>query len=71
MSDISDQIIELQSKVQFQEDALQKLDDVIVKQSQLLDQVVRRVRELSDKVDQLSIEQDNPGSTIDEKPPHY
>ena len=38
MSDIGDQIIELQSKVQFQEDALQKLDDVIVKQSQLLDQ---------------------------------
>ena len=71
MSEISDQIVELQSKVLFQEDAIQKLDDVIVNQSKLLDQLIRRVQELHDKVEQLSYSGDNPGSAVDEKPPHY
>jgi SlyX protein len=71
MSEISDHIVELQSKVLFQEDVIQKLDDVIVKQSKLLDQLILRVQELHDKVEQLSYAGDNPGSAIDEKPPHY
>ena len=71
MSKLEGQIIELQSKLQFQEDTLQKLDDVIVRQSQQIDQLISLVRKLDDKVEQLSHERDNPGSAIDEKPPHY
>ena len=71
MTDFSDEIIELQSRILFQDDIIQKLDDVIVQQAERLDYLIRRVNELDEKLEQISINQDRPGTHTDEKPPHY
>jgi SlyX protein len=72
MSDsLEEQIIELQTKVQFQEDALHKLDEVVIQQSDLLDRLHRRVKELEDRLEQLRYERSQPENLKDEKPPHY
>ncbi|MCW8194128.1 SlyX family protein [Proteobacteria bacterium 005FR1] len=66
-----EQIIELQTKVQFQEDALHKLDEVVVQQSGLIDRLHRKVKELEDRMEQLRYERSQPQDLGDEKPPHY
>ncbi|MBL4819461.1 MAG: SlyX family protein [Gammaproteobacteria bacterium] len=71
MSDLSEQIIELQSRALFQEELIQKLDEVIVQQGKHLDQLTRCIAELQDKVEQLGFERNNPSADVDEKPPHY
>jgi SlyX protein len=72
MSDsLEDQIIELQTKLQFQEETLQKLDEVVVQQSDLIDRLHRRLKELEDRLEQMRYERGEPESLKDEKPPHY
>ena len=71
MSELSEEIIELQSKVLFQDDVIQKLDDVIIQQGKRLDNLIQRINELEEKLEQLSFDHSNPATTIDEKPPHY
>ncbi len=71
MSELSEEIIELQSKVLFQDDVIQKLDDVIIQQGKRLDNLIQRINELEEKLEQLSFDHSNPAATIDEKPPHY
>ena len=71
MSDVNEEIIELQTKVLFQDDVIQKLDDVIVQQGKRLDNLLRRINELEDKLEQLSFDRSSPAAAIDEKPPHY
>jgi len=73
MTDLTEDIVELQTRIQFQEDTIHKLDEVIIKQGQRLDHLVRRVVELEERIEQLAFERGNPGSAsaADEKPPHY
>jgi len=69
---LEQQIIELQERVLFQEDALQKLDTVITKQYSTIDALTRRIKQLEDKLDAVRDElQRQPFSPADEKPPHY
>ena len=62
---------ELQNKVLFQEDALQKLDDAIVQQGKIINGMMRKFAELDDKIEQLMIEGKTSVPAGDEKPPHY
>ena len=73
MTELTEDIVELQTRIQFQEDTIHKLDEVIIKQGQRLDNLVRRVAELEERIEQLAFERDHPGSAsaADEKPPHY
>ncbi|MGI1680215.1 MAG: SlyX family protein [Cellvibrionaceae bacterium] len=72
MSDeIQNQIIELETKIQFQDDAIHKLDDELAQQNELIDVLTRRLSFLEDKVKDLSVERDNPATITEERPPHY
>ena len=69
--DFHNDIVELQTKLQFQEDTIQQLDQVIVRQNQYIMQLQQRVKVLEEKVDELI---KNPGAhknVEQEKPPHY
>lgn len=66
-----DDIIELQTKLQFQEDALQILDDVIIRQADALDRMQRQIDELRGRLEQWRQEGGEPAPPADEKPPHY
>lgn len=69
-----EQIIALQERILYQEDALQKLDDVITRQYQLIDTLTRRVKDVEDKMEMLEEAMKGTDlnlSPIDEKPPHY
>ena len=71
MSDLTEEVIELQTKVLFQDDVIQKLDDEIIQQGKRIERLVQRIDELEDKLEQLSFDRSNPAAAIDEKPPHY
>ncbi|MEX1033204.1 MAG: SlyX family protein [Cellvibrionaceae bacterium] len=68
---LDNQIIELQTRIQFQEDALNKLDEVVIRQGELVDRLGRKITELEDKLEQMRYEQSSPQASSDEKPPHY
>jgi len=71
MEKLEQAIVELQSKVLFQEDALHKLDDAIVQQGKIIEGMLRKFAELDDKIEQLMFEGRPSVPTGDEKPPHY
>ncbi|MCB1670801.1 MAG: SlyX family protein [Gammaproteobacteria bacterium] len=71
MVDRSEEIVELQTRLQFQDDVLQKLDEVVIKQGQLLDRMMRRMAALEERLEQLVFERDNPAARFEPKPPHY
>lgn len=63
-------LIELETKLAFQESALQELNDLVYQQSQrldkleaLFDRVAERLREVSEHI--------RPESPANERPPHY
>lgn len=67
-----EKIITLQERILYQEDALQKLDDVIAQQYKIIDTLTRRVKDVEDKMEMLQDALDKtPASIADEKPPHY
>jgi SlyX protein len=73
MTDLTEDIVELQTRVQFQEDTIHKLDEVVIRQGALLDRMQRKLVELEDRIEQLGYERGAAGrnSPADEKPPHY
>jgi len=67
-----DEIIELQTRLQFQDYALQQLDAELLAQKQAIDVLLRRLAELQEQVEDLRDGQYQGGSKpVDEKPPHY
>ncbi len=69
---LQNDIIELQTRVQFQEDSLQKLDGELVAHQQLIDHLVRRIAELEERLEQVRYEQSISNKPPpEEPPPHY
>ncbi len=72
MSDFQEQLIELQTRVAYQEDTLAQLNDVIARQDAELIQLKQQLRLIAQRLDELSR---NPaqgdGEVTDERPPHY
>lgn len=62
-------LVDLQTRLAFQDQAITELNDVIADQQQQLDQLREQLRMLNDKLimleESVETEQDN------EKPPHY
>lgn len=70
--ELQQQIDQLQEKLLFQEDTIQKLDKVVTKQYGLIDVISGKIKDLEEKM--LDLEDEiNKGEVIksDEKPPHY
>ena len=63
------QVIELQSKLSFQEQTITELNDALVSQQQQIDQLRLLVKDLRDQLENL--EEALPFNQQSEKPPHY
>ncbi len=65
------QLVDLQSQVAFQEDALQALNDALAEQQREILMLRRQVELLKQRQDEQAAQLDDAGSPVDEKPPHY
>ena len=65
-----DRIIELETKVSYQEDLLQDLNKLVVSQQQQLDQLAMICKTLSNQLKE-AMQRISDESDVDEKPPHY
>jgi SlyX protein len=62
-------INELETKVTFQQDAIDNLNDVITSQWKIIDQLKSQVTKLDDQLYEL--EMSTAGAPSNQKPPHY
>jgi SlyX protein len=66
--DMEDRLIELETRLTYQDDLLQKLDEVVIMQQREIDALKLQVRHISDQLRNVSPE----GSMGEEPPPpHY
>jgi len=72
MNGFSDELIELQTRIAFQEDSINQLNQVITKQDADILQLQHQMRLLAKRIDELSLVQAGGGEEItNERPPHY
>jgi len=67
----TDRLIEIETKLAFQEDALQTLSDVMTRQQQHIEQLEARLGLLTERLRQMTEEQAADFRPAHEKPPHY
>lgn len=66
-----DELIELQSRLSFQEDTISELNLMVARQDRQLQVLARQMRELVSKFDDAMFAREQGGATADERPPHY
>jgi SlyX protein len=72
LSDIGDELIELQTRIAYQEDTITQLNNVVTKQDADIIQLQQQMRLLAKRLDELSFTQEADGDDIsNERPPHY
>jgi SlyX protein len=64
-------LIEIETKLAFQEDAIQALNDVVCRQQRQIEQLQAALKLLIDRYRQLSETQSSGNKPTDERPPHY
>lgn len=64
-------LIEIETKLAFQEDALQTLSDVMARQERSIEQLQAKLDLVLQRLAELSENQVGPNSLAAEKPPHY
>lgn len=69
--EIQELIIEIQTKMAFQEETIEQLNDVIISQQKAIDKLQRQLQQLDKKLDEESQHWHTDASMVDEKPPHY
>lgn len=65
-----ERFIDLETRIAYQENLIQELNDVVTKQQMTIDQMERTLSVLVARVRDL-MEGMGEGTVIDEKPPHY
>lgn len=70
---MQDRLIELESKFSFQEDSLQELNEVLIKQQRQLDEMRQLVESLRERIAELEAGGGGGGAPApgSERPPHY
>ena len=73
MSDIEEQLIDVQTRVAYQEDTLAQLNDVITKQDAEIVQLKQQVRLMAQRLDELMRDpvQGEGTEITNDRPPHY
>ena len=66
---LKSQIIDLQSRLAFQEDAINALDRVVAGQQRSIDQLLEHAKGYKDQLDQVRAQLDR--EEVVERPPHY
>lgn len=65
-----DRLVEVETKLAYQEDTIQQLNDVVCKQQDQIDDLLLKYELLISRVKELDV--DGPGEALGaEKPPHY
>jgi len=67
---MDDRLIEIETKVAYQEHTISELNDVVYRQQQQIDQLERICKALTDRVQDID-ETATADKGGDEKPPHY
>lgn len=67
---IEKRLVDLETKLAYQEDTIQTLNNVVFEQQKQIDQLEATCRLLIDRIGQLAAAADLQ-KIIDEKPPHY
>lgn len=69
---LEDELVELQTRIAFQEDTINQLNQVITKQDADIIQLQQQIRLLAKRIDELALAQVGGGEEItNERPPHY
>lgn len=72
MNDVTQDVIDLQTRVVFQEDTLQQLNTVVAQQDQEIRELQQQLRLLAKRFDDFLYAQEQGSATvINERPPHY
>ena len=71
MKDVMNELIELQTRLAYQEDTIQQLNDVITQQDATILQLQQQMRLLAKRMDEIALAQDSGGEILNERPPHY
>ena len=64
-------IADLQSKLAFQEDELEKMNDALYNQQLRMDALEQKLEQLSEQYEELADQTPDGATTVQEKPPHY
>jgi SlyX protein len=67
----NDRLIEIETKLAYQEDLLHSLNDIVVAQRNTIDGLERRLKKLESSFKSLNEENRFGGEVTDELPPHY
>ena len=67
----SNRLIEIETKLAFQEDTVQALNAVVCRQQRQIEQLEAKLAMLIDRYRQLAENQPPGNKPADEKPPHY
>ena len=71
-SALDERLIELETRVAFQEDTLQQLNEVVTEQDSYIQSLQVQVQSLAKKLDEMSQVLDQPAGKVgNEPPPHY
>ena len=72
VNDINDELIELQTRMAYQEDTITQLNNVVTKQDADIIQLQQQMRLLAKRLDELSFAHDSGADEVSsERPPHY
>lgn len=66
-----ERLVDIEMRLAFQEDTIERLNDVICRQQELLDRLVARYESLGSRVKDLADRFPEDGGDDDERPPHY
>jgi Uncharacterized protein conserved in bacteria len=72
MNELQEQLIELETRVAFQEDTLTQLNQVVAKQDQEILTLQQQLRLLAKRLDDaLYVQEQGIAKPLEERPPHY
>ena len=72
LEQLQEQIEELQSKMAFQDDVIEQLNEIVTKQDAILRKMEQRFVLIGDKIHEMEHQLPNrPFNPVDEKPPHF
>ena len=69
--DLQERVTDLESRLAFQDDTLQTLNEVVFAQQRLLERLEMQVKALARRQEELLSQLGQPGETEDAPPPHY
>ncbi len=68
---MTDELVELQTQMSFQEDTLAQLNDVVTRQQKQIDELTMAVEQLKKRLESMATEQLEAVQEEEPPPPHY